>query len=107
MNIHIKAILAAIAFSFLFYSKSIGLNLFLISIVVVTLMTSVKKSSKNSWGYDSAYIFTALMVLIDPTTFKIFIHLMSFLVLIGKTISEKNSLYISWFMGLVNMVIAP
>tara|TARA_R110000796_G_scaffold67449_5_gene154774 strand:- start:23168 stop:24568 length:1401 start_codon:yes stop_codon:yes gene_type:complete len=106
MNIHIKACLAAIVFSLLFYSKSIGLNLFLISIIVVLLLTSLRKRNKTFWGFGLVYIFTALMVIADPTPFKICTHLMSFLVLIGKTISEKSSLYISWFVGLVNMVIA-
>lgn len=105
MNIYIKSFLAALVFSFLFYSKQFGLNLVLISIFVSLLLIPSFKG-KSSWGYYLAYIFTALMVFMDPSGFKIFIHFMTFVILIGKQISLKNSLYISWFTGLVNMVIA-
>lgn len=106
MNVHIKSIVSALAFSMLFYSKSIGLNLFLISIIVVTLLVIIKKDRPFSWSYPLLYIFTAILVFINPTGFTIFVHFMTFLVFVGKTIFQKGSLYISWFIGLVNMIVA-
>lgn len=106
MNLHIKSLLGALAFSLLFYSKSFGLNTILLSVIVLVLMTSFGKQRKVPWGFSLAYLTTAVMVFIDPTPFKIFIHLMAFLVFVGKSISEKSSLYLSWLIGTVNMLIA-
>ncbi len=82
MNIHIKSILAAIAFSLLFYSKSLGLNLFLISILAVVLVSTLHTSKKRSWWYSSIYVFTALLVFLNPTGFTIFVNFMSFTVFV-------------------------
>ena len=106
MNTHIKSILSALAFSFLFYSKSFGLNLFLISILVVVLVATINKERTASWSYSLAYIGTAIFVFLNPSSFTIFVHLMTFMVFIGKSISKKSSVYISWFLGCSNMIIA-
>ena len=106
MNIHIKSILSAIAFSLLFYSKSFGLNLFLISILVVVLVSTVSKERSLSWGYSLAYIFTAIFVFCNPSGFTLFVHFMAFMVFVGKSMSKKSSVYLSWFLGCSNMLIA-
>ncbi|PCJ96249.1 MAG: hypothetical protein COA50_07315 [Flavobacteriaceae bacterium] len=106
MNVHIKSILSALAFSLLFYSKSIGLNLFLISIIVVVLLTTLKKEQLIFWGYSALYLYTAILVFINPSGFTYFVHIVAFFVLIGKSISQKISLYLSCFIGLINMVVA-
>lgn len=106
MNIHIKSVLGALAFSLLFYSKTFGLNIVLISVIVLVLLTSLRKERPIPWGYALTYFFTAFMVFIDPTGFKIFIHFMAFLVLVGKWISQTSPIYLSWLMGMVNMLIA-
>ncbi|NHF58140.1 DUF4173 domain-containing protein [Flavobacteriaceae bacterium TP-CH-4] len=106
MNIHIKCLLSAIAFSLLFYSKSLGLNLFLISILVVVLVTTVSKARPPAWEFASAYIITSFFVFLNPTGFTIFVHFMAFLVFVGKSISKESSLYISWLLGVINMMVA-
>lgn len=106
MNIHIKSILSALAFSLLFYSKSFGLNLFLISILVVVLVSTMSKERSFSWGYSLAYIGTAVFVFLNPSGFTIFVHLMVFMVFVGKSISKKSSVYLTWFLGCSNMIIA-
>lgn len=106
MNIHIKSIVSAFAFSFLLYSKSMGINLLLVALITVTLLTIVQEHTKKPSLFAFAYVFTALMVFLDPTNFKVFIHFMAFFVYIGKNIAPRNSLYLSWFIGVVNMIIA-
>ena len=106
MNIHIKSILSALAFSFLFYSKSFGLNLFLIAILVVVLVSTIRKASTISWVYSLAYIGTAIFVFLNPSGFNIFVHFMAFMVFVGKSISKKSSLYLTWFLGMANMLVA-
>ena len=106
MNIHIKSVLAAIAFSLLFYSKSFGLNLFLISILVVVLVSTLAKEHSISWRYSLIYIATAIFVFLNPSGFSIFVHFMSFLVFVGKSISKRSSVYLTWFLGCSNMLIA-
>lgn len=106
MNIHLKSILSAIAFSILFYSKSLGLNLFLIAIIVIILLFSIKKNRPVPWGYAGAYGFSALMVIVNPAPFQIAVHFLTLLVFVGKSVSQRGSLYISALVGLVNMLLA-
>jgi len=106
MNIHIKSILSAIAFSLLFYSKSFGLNLFLISILIVALVSTVREERSLSWGYSIVYITSAIFVFCNPSGFNIFVHFMAFMIFVGKSMSKKSSVYLSWFLGCSNMLIA-
>ena len=106
MNIHIKSILASLMFSLLLYSKTMGINLVILSLVTITFVLLEHKGQKETIKYALAYLFTSLMVFLDPTNFKIFIHVLAFLIYIGKTIAPNNSLYLSWFIGLTNMVLA-
>ncbi|PRX53862.1 DUF4153 domain-containing protein [Flagellimonas meridianipacifica] len=106
MNIHIKSILGALSFSVLLYSKSFGLNLVLLSIIVFLILLSVRKERPVPWPYICAYLFAAIMVFMDPTSYKIFIYFMCFFVLMGKSITSKASLYLSGLIGIVNMIIA-
>ncbi|WP_291864792.1 DUF4173 domain-containing protein [Maribacter sp.] len=106
MNTPIKSILSALAFSFLFYSKSLGLNLFLISILVVSLLMTLKKEHYTSWKFPVIYLISALLVFINPTNYTIFVHLMAFLLFIGKSIAPNSPIYLSWSIGVMNMIVA-
>ncbi len=106
MNIHIKSITAALAFSLLFYSQSFGLNIFLISILVVVLLTTIKKKRPTPWVYAIAYLFTAAMVFVNPSAFHLFVHFISLIFLIGKSIAIKTPLYLSGLTGLINLLAA-
>lgn len=106
MNTHIKSILSAFAFSFLFYSKSLGLNLFLISILVVSLLMTLKKEYYTSWKFPIIYLISALLVFINPTNYTIFVHLMAFFLFIGKSIAPNSPIYLSWSIGVMNMIVA-
>lgn len=106
MNVHLKSLLASFAFSFLLYSKSFGLNVFLIAILVLVLVSTAKKDQAVSWRYAATYIATAAFVFLNPTGFTIFVHFMAFMVFMGKSISRKNALYIAWLIGVINMLIA-
>lgn len=106
MNVHIKSILSALAFSLLFYSKSFGLNLFLISILVVVLISTLKDTRSVSWVYALTYVLTSVFVFINPTGFTVFVHFMALMVYVGKSISGKTSLYLTWLLGFINLFIA-
>ena len=105
MQIHLKSILSALAFSFLLYSKSFGLNLFLISIIAVIMIATVQKE-RVSWLYAFTYIATGVFVFLNPTVFTVFVYVMAFFVFVGKSISKKTSIYVSWVIGIVNLIIA-
>jgi len=106
MNIHIKSILASLMFSLLLYSKTMGINLVILSLVTIAIVLLEHKGQKETIKFALAYLFSAIVVFLDPTNFKIFVHFIAFLTYIGKTIAPKNSLYLSWFIGLTNMVLA-
>lgn len=104
MNSYIKSLLSALIFSVLFYQKDLGVNILLFTVLVTLLLLT--KENKPPSVYLIIYFLTALVFFLDPTSFKIFIHAMAFLVLIGKQIAPKSSLYTNWFMGLINMLVA-
>ena len=106
MNIYIKSILGALAFSFLFYSKSFGLNVVLISIIVTVFLTTIGRPYRFRWGYAIPYLFTAGMVFGEPSGFHLFVHLVALVVFIGKSVAHKSSIYISAFTGLMNIAVA-
>ncbi len=106
MNIYIKSIFGALAFSLLFYSKSFGLNILLISIIVTIVVSTMKKGQRFQWDYTIAYLFTALMVFIDPNGFNILVYFIALCMLIGKSVAAKSSPYVSVFTGLINLVVA-
>lgn len=103
MNQYLKSLTSAILFSFLLYDKSIGINLFLSAIVVIVLLITNARERKIPTIYLLTYVCTALVVFFDPTDFKIFIHLMALLVLVGKSIAAKASLYLCWLIGLATI----
>lgn len=105
MTIHIKSFVSALAFSLLFYSKSLGLNLILIAVLASVLVSTLGQERPVSWGFTLTYIATSIFVFLNPTGFTIFVHLMAFLVFVGKSISPKSSVYLSWLLGSVNMLI--
>ncbi|MEK6154600.1 DUF4173 domain-containing protein [Flavobacteriaceae bacterium 3-367] len=106
MHTHLKSLVTALAFSLLFYSKTFGLNLVLIAILVVVLLSTLKAARPVPWIYPAAYLFTALMVFIHPTGFHIFAHLLTFLLLVGKSMARESSLYVAVFVGFINMLTA-
>lgn len=106
MNLHLKSLASALIFSFLCYSKSLGLNLILIAILAVILVSTAKRDRRLPWLYALVYIVTALFVFLNPTGFTVFVHLMALLVFVGKSISQKSSLHLSWLLGGVSLTAA-
>ncbi len=106
MSLHIKSFLGALAFSLLLYSKSFGLNLFLLAVIIIVLLLTHSKHAVFPWRYAILYLFTALMVFVDPSGFHVFVHFLSLCVLIGKSVAEKSSIYIASFTGIINFFVA-
>jgi hypothetical protein len=90
----------------LFYQNSFGINLLFMAFVVVVLLLSAKRDRRVPAAYFLAYVGTAVAFFFDPTGFKILIHFIAFIILVGKSVSPGSSLYLSWFMGLLNMGMA-
>lgn len=106
MSLHIKSFLGALAFSFLLYSKSFGLNLFLLAVIIVVLLLAHSKRAVFPWHYALCYLFTAFMVFVDPSGFHLFVHFLSLCVFIGKSVLKKSSVYIASFTGLLNFLVS-
>ncbi len=106
MNVHLKSSVSAIAFSFLFYCKSFGLNMALIAVLVIVFVATWANARPFRWVYALAYFATAVFVFINPTVLTVFVNLMALLVFVGKSVSPKNSVLASWFIGAINMVFA-
>ena len=106
MRIHLKSILAAFIFSTLFYSKSLGLNLILIALVICGFLFAIRKKRPISWPYLVAYLFTGASVFMAPSLLSIIAHFTALVILVGKSIASQSSIYISGFLGALNLVTA-
>ncbi len=106
MQTHLKALLSALIFSTLLYSKSFGLNLLLVAVLVIALLITVRKERPLAWAYLLAYFFTGSMVFVAPTTLNIGVHFITLVVLVGKSIALDTSIYLSGFIGLLNLITA-
>jgi len=105
MNIHLKAIFSALIFSTLFYSKSLGLNAVLLSILITVWLLTERKKRPISWEYLIAYLSSAFMVFAIPSTLTIIANALALVILVGKSISKDTSIYTSGFMGMLNLLV--
>lgn len=96
-------IIGAIAFSTLFYGKSIGLNLFLFSLLtVIILFVSHRSAFKNktTLGYSVVYLATAAAVFFHDALLSILANISAFFTLIGYLSQQKTSIYVHWLNGI-------
>ncbi len=94
--------IGAFLFSTLFYDKSIGLNLFLFSIVtLVVLFVNNKDDFKNKKTiiYSSLYLITGLAVFFHDSLVAVIANFVSFFTLIGLLSEHKSSIYVNWLNG--------
>jgi len=94
-------------FSTLFYGKSIGLNLFLFSIVTLMVLYVNNRNefkSRRILIYSSVYVFTGLAVFFHDSTLAIIANLVAFFTLIGILSEHKSSIYVNWLNGLYTTI---
>ena len=99
--------IGALLFSTLFYGKSIGLNLFLFSIVtLVVLFVNNKDGFKNKRTliYVSLYLVTGLAVFFHDSLVAVIANFVSFFTLIGILSEHKSSIYVHWLNGLYTTI---
>ena len=99
--------IAAIIFSTLFYGKSIGLNLFLFSILTTIILFANNSNdfkSKRTLIYSTIYLVTGLAVFFHDSDLAITANLVSFFTLLGMLSQHKSSIYINWLNGLYTTV---
>lgn len=99
--------IGALLFSTLFYDKSIGLNLFLFSIVtLIVLYVNNKDDFKNKRTilYSSLYVITGLAVFFHDSSLAIIANIVAFFTLIGLLSEHKSSIYINWLNGLYTTI---
>ncbi len=99
--------IGAFLFSTLFYDKSIGLNLFLFSIItLVVLFVNNKDDFKNKRTiiYSSLYLVTGLAVFFHDSLVAIIANFVSFFTLIGLLSEHKSSIYINWLNGIYTTI---
>lgn len=99
--------IGAFLFSTLFYDKSIGLNLFLFSIItLVVLFVNNKDDFKNKRTiiYSSLYLVTGLAVFFHDSLVAVIANFVSFFTLIGLLSEHKSSIYINWLNGIYTTI---
>lgn len=99
--------IAALLFSTFFYGQSIGLNLFLFSILTVLILFINNKAqfkNRKTIIYTSAYLITGLTIFFHSSTLSIIANLVAFFTLIGHLSETKSSIYVSWLNGLYTTI---
>ena len=99
--------IGAIAFSTLFYSQRIGLNLLLFSLLTtIILFINNKDDFKNNKTilFASIYIITGINIFFHDSTLSIIANVVAFFTLIGHLSEVKSSIYVSWLNGLYTTI---
>lgn len=99
--------IAALLFSTLFYDKSIGLNLFLFSIITIIVLYINNKNDfkrQRTVIYSIMYLATGLSVFFHDSQLAIIANLVSFFTLIGLLSEYQSSIYINWINGVYTTV---
>ncbi|MCT4630506.1 DUF4153 domain-containing protein [Winogradskyella sp.] len=99
--------ISALIFSTLFYGKQIGLNLFLFSLLSVTILVTNNKEdfkNKKNIGYAGIYLATGLAVFFHDSALAIIANTVSFFTLIGLLSQNKTSIYVNWLNGLYTTI---
>lgn len=94
--------IGALLFSTLFYGKSIGLNLFLFSLVTMVVLFANNKEdfkSKKTLLYSSIYLAIGLAVFFHDSLLSIIANFVAFFTLIGLLSEHKSSIYVNWLNG--------
>ncbi|MUU79669.1 DUF4153 domain-containing protein [Winogradskyella endarachnes] len=99
--------IAALLFSTFFYDQSIGLNLFLFSILTVVILFINNQTyfkNRKTQIYSAAYLITGLTIFFHSSTLSIIANVVSFFTLIGHLSETKSSIYINWLNGLYTTI---
>lgn len=99
--------ISALLFSTFFYDQSIGLNLFLFSILTVVILFINNQSyfkNRKTQIYAVAYLITGLTIFFHNSTLSVIANLVAFFTLIGHISETKSSIYINWLNGLYTTI---
>lgn len=99
--------IAALLFSTFFYDQSIGLNLFLFSILTVVILFINNQShfkNRKTQIYTIAYLVTGLTIFFHSSTLSVIANLVAFFTLIGHLSEIKSSIYVNWLNGLYTTI---
>ncbi|MEO1033513.1 MAG: DUF4153 domain-containing protein, partial [Bacteroidota bacterium] len=99
--------IGAILFSTLFYGKSIGLNLFLFSMLTLLILFAHHKDdfkSRKTLIHSVIYLVTGIAVFYHDLSLAILANIVSFFTLIGLLSEHKSSIYINWLNGIYTTI---
>ncbi|BAO76616.1 DUF4153 domain-containing protein [Winogradskyella sp. PG-2] len=99
--------IGAFLFSTLFYGKSIGLNLFLFSIITLVVLVANNRDhfkNKQTILYSSLYLITGLSVFFHDSLVAVIANFVAFFTLIGLLSEHKSSIFINWLNGLYTTI---
>lgn len=99
--------ISALLFSTFFYDQSIGLNLFLFSMLTVVILFINNKSHfkhRKTQIYSIAYLITGLTIFFHSSTLSLIANFVAFFTLIGHLSETKSSIYINWLNGLYTTI---
>lgn len=99
--------IAALLFSTFFYNQSLGLNLFLFSILTVIILLINNKShfkNRKTLAYAAVYLATGLTMFFHSSSLSIIANLVAFFTLIGHLSETQSSIYVNWLNGLYTTI---
>ncbi|WP_179020475.1 DUF4153 domain-containing protein [Winogradskyella forsetii] len=99
--------ISGLLFSTFFYDQSIGLNLFLFSLLTVVILFINNQSqfkNRKTIIYTTAYLITGLTIFFHSATLSVIANLVAFFTLIGQLSETKSSIYVNWLNGLYTTI---
>ncbi|MFK7834148.1 MAG: DUF4173 domain-containing protein [Winogradskyella sp.] len=103
----IALFIAALLFSTFFYDQSIGLNLFLFSLLTVVILfinNQTHFKNRKTLVYTMAYLLTGLTIFFHSSALSIIANIVAFFTLIGHLSEAKSSIYVTWLNGLYTTI---
>lgn len=104
---HVIILITSFLFSFLFFEKTIGLNLTIFSIITIAFLlfyNAKKFKERTIIFYTLAYILTAVFVFMQHSHLSIIANCVAFFTLVGAVSENKASIYVNWLNGIYTTV---
>lgn len=103
----ITLLIGSILFSTLFYQQSLGLNIFLFSIITITVLITYNLNvfkRKSTITFGVLYIISSLSFFFFNSSLALIANIVAFITLVGQVSETNTSIYVNWLNGFYSFV---
>ncbi|WP_248723607.1 DUF4153 domain-containing protein [Seonamhaeicola sp. ML3] len=102
-------LIGSIAFSTMFYSQGLGLNLSIFSLVVISVLVIYNQNAfnrKSTIAFSAVYLITSISFFIFNSTLSLIANIVTFITLVGHVSEKDSSIYVNWLNGFYTCIAA-